>query len=303
VSAAGRWQDETGAPTDGPAMGEIKFADVNGDGKQDAVVAVCPVEFRPCGPSATGVWQVWIKGDGVWRLDPAWSSALSQLTFEIPTLSVQYTSLTASDMESDQSQQVGWELGVDGYSGLSHPSCAATDGVATERIYFSETQHRYHSNDDPNTFLPAVNWYMVDLDGDGLSDLIASARVGGLWLTHDCSGGTVVRRPTPLYVEGKTVRTVFLNDGQSWALAPSSYASGLPDFSRTFVSSELSFSWADINIWHDDTAGTHWAVPDGGWWTAPVASNIVNAESPCPKLGGLQQTGQAFNGASGFRVG
>ena len=296
VPQEGRWKDASGNNTTGPPIGRIRFADVNGDGLQDAIEANCPPGLRPCDASE-GLRRVWIKGTQGWRHDLAWSNALNALTVAVPTISVQYTPMNAEEIEFYHPGNTpfwNWNASDWGTVGaLAHSTCGATTGTVVDRISFDQYNMRYDTNTSANTLYAEMNWHVIDLNGDGLSDLIASARAGGVWITHNCDN---TRRTAPQYVEGETIRVAFMNTGSAWVPAPPGYTASLPDFSRTFVSSEHAYKLGDDtnNVWHSPSNYLPVDVmPDNGYWGFIESLAATGTDSWCRQVG-LNQSGPTF---------
>ena len=106
----------------------------------------------------------------------------------------------------------------------------------------------------PGWLQPRPILRLVDLDGDGLADLVLSTWLHGPRIDRNCSGGAATGP-----VLGEVVRVVFRNTGSGWQRDPA-LESGLPPFEEVLVKS------------------SHQTEID---WPAPDATG---ARSPCANL-------------------
>jgi YD repeat-containing protein len=106
----------------------------------------------------------------------------------------------------------------------------------------------------PGWLQPRPTLELVDLDGDGLADLVLSTWLHGPRVDRNCSGGSATGPAL-----GEVVRVVFRNTGAGWQRDPA-LESGLPPFEEVLVKS------------------SHQTEID---WPAPDATG---ARSPCANL-------------------
>lgn len=271
-----QWDDPSAAPLVPPPpshiygnvgfVGDNVLADVNGDGLPDRIEAWCIGDAWPCDDSldvphnGTGHGSkraVYLHtGDG-WQTtpDPVWTAALQALRYDAPTLTVR--------------------LAHGGYGIGGAPYCEATPGSLQAGVSLSQ-RGRYA--DDLDTAALAVtppanatNGYggahtiatdtifrVVDVNGDGFADLVASSRVGGVWKKWDAACAAYLPPAQHAYVDARA-QVVFLNNGRDgWAREPS-LESGLPAFDAMEISDSESGdydcqtrSWYGLDVMNAD---------------------------------------------------
>ncbi|HEY5658767.1 MAG TPA: SpvB/TcaC N-terminal domain-containing protein, partial [Myxococcota bacterium] len=192
----------------------VRFADVDGDGRIDLVHAYCTQADWPCDEPGGGDRAVYLNTGSGWQESPAWTAALQSLTYEQPSVSV-------PDRDACDLQVVPLGRGV----------------VFSEWHYYLlpaqnfDGQGHFVSGQADFTYRPLLSWQLVDLDGDGLADLVTSESFGGIARRDlDCDGA-----PTGGdFVPGADVRAAFRNTGSGW-VRDDSLASGLPRFSTVMI--------------------------------------------------------------------
>ena len=209
--------------------GGVQIGDVNGDGLVDLVQALCDKEitgeppwiYGPCDDATEGTRAVYLNNGSGWEFDPGWSDALEDLEYHAPILTV-WIKEESVDQET---------------------ICNAVPDTVPRKIAFSELRwsHAAISTEAPGPADPTVRkvtfeyrqaWDLVDLNGDGLADLVSSIFVGGASRRVDCFGGDVGDpQDSDDYVPlpGAEARVVFLNTGSGWEPDPE-LAANLPPF-------------------------------------------------------------------------
>ena len=254
--------DQSGSPIQGPRVYHMNFADVNGDGMQDIVEAICSSNEWPCVSAWAGSRRVWLKHGAGWQVDQAWTDALTStaMLVDYPTISLQYTSASWLDMDLDESGTMSlpthaWtgshqQITGDIQKEVRHSVCGATTGRIQSGFSIESFAGANDTLDSKNTLHPDMSWKIVDLNGDGLSDFVMSATAGGVWVTHYCDGR---ERAAHLYIEGDSIRMAFLNTGSGWEAAPSGFLNALPDFTTLFVSGDAGYNFSNhFDNWIDD---------------------------------------------------
>ena len=237
-----------------------RYGDVNGDGLVDAILARCIPSPWPCDqPDASYGEDRWTEvyravhlntGNG---FDPEpsepWTSALQSLVFDAPTLRIK-------SYDSERQGTRAW-------------TCHVERGSYRSGVFFND---RGETADDLDANYLSVafdtdglkikevaadtRWRVVDLDGDGRVDLIASTRVGGTWQkgARDCW-------PLAEHVYHEAhERIVFLNTGSGWERAPS-LETEIPAFSAMEIS-----DWFAVFC-------DNW-----GWWGIPAVAALAEDE-------------------------
>jgi RHS repeat-associated protein len=207
-------------------------ADVNGDGLPDLIVAECtlPDDDWPCTDPAEGRREVYLNTGS--RIDPTpdpqWSAALAGLTWDAPLLRVVMPG-GGSHAGADVCKAIPASVPSGVFFTRRNLHAQALDLNALEIAMDAEC------GAEMQTIGVEAHWRVVDLNGDGRADLVASSRVGGVW---------VKRPPDPSgpheYVEA-TASAVFLNEGSGWQRA-SSLEAGLP----TLAAMEISDHYGSI---------------------------------------------------------
>src|SRR5262249_18718923 len=90
----------------------------------------------------------------------------------------------------------------------------------------------------PGFFEPRPSVKLVDLDADGLADLVVSTLLHGPRRNFDCNAPSQpLSPPGPIFDE--TITVVFRNTGSGWVndAAAQAFASGLPPFEEILVKS------------------------------------------------------------------
>ena len=272
-----QWQEDPSWDTSTFLEGQ-RFGDVNGDGLVDAVVAFCRPSATP--QDHSNLWPCPVPGDdqpsagapvavkravylntgSSWELQKSepWSTALESLTYPAPTLRLQL----AHGGPGASSGSVG------------SPYCFAEPGTHTRGVFFNE-HHAYAGDLDlyaldvappsaPNgvqTIGVDVDWELLDVNDDGYADLVASARVGGVWkkITADCNPFSDLDPPE--YIEAHQ-RIVFLNTGSGWERASGEWEQGLPAFRAMEISDHFSGRDCELYAWFgtDVSNGEPWSV-------------------------------------------
>ncbi|MEM9173874.1 MAG: SpvB/TcaC N-terminal domain-containing protein [Myxococcota bacterium] len=210
----------------------VTWADVNGDGLDDLVRADCA---PPC-IAGQGTYKVFL-GNGA-GIDPVsdedWADALAALRYEAPSLKLMKSlhenlSLFAGTSPYCVVQPSTFESGV--YLGSTDDFVTPPQPISIE----------YHPNPDVphkiREFAAPGNFRMADVDGDGLADLILSARIGGVWKTvggDDChvtygdfhSEEGFLPDPVPAEFFMRDTQVVFLNQGPPVFAADGALVSG-----------------------------------------------------------------------------
>lgn len=223
--------DRPSWPTVWPA--NVRTADINGDGLVDIVDSG---QF-----SATQT--VWINTGTGFEQSSAWGTAFQSLRWAAPRVDVTL---------------VNW--------GAYYGVCAATYSRVQSEVHFGDPKSweglPIHIEYEPGTLgetsyppeNPYVqlggNFHLVDLNGDGLSDLVMSMRLSGIHRTHDCDtrevlpGGPELIEPSAIE---RTAQVVFRNTGNpetGWVEDPS-LVQGLPLFALVMTDA----NYAVRQIW------------------------------------------------------
>lgn len=222
----------------------VRMADVNGDGLFDLVRA-----FK----TSTGseIHEVYLGNGAGWdaAADPAWSAALASLSF------------------TEQRAKLNFDNTYGNLCSISTPNHSS-------KVFFSE--HRYWGNQVDQsgttiTFDPPVRARILDVNSDGLADIVVSYNVGGGQVAQNCSA----INPTLKTVAHKRVRVVFVNDGSGWA-ADTAMAAALPEFHA--LSSHTGSTWG------------------GQYATASTRCFLVGVKKACIRLADSGATFLELNG-------
>lgn len=164
---------------------------------------------------------------------------------------------------------------------LDYPGCVA---IAPSEVIPTETEIRAWPH-----------FQFVDLDADGRSDLVMSARLSGFHLSmDDCVSRQIPARGEETWIEGASTRVVFMNNGEGWDRddgrdpGDGVIADSLPLFGITaFESSDLT--WLRLGAW--DGEGELVPNPEN-----PVGDSYRSDAftSPCDDYGLAGLRGQHF---------
>jgi RHS repeat-associated protein len=232
----------------------VRFADVNGDGLTDIVHAYCTQGSWPC-VNGEGDRQVYLNTGSGWDTTSdeavAWTASLKSLTYEQPSVNVL---LDSNDR------------GACGYNWVD---------TVSRGVVFSEWPYYFNAVESAgqarNTYRPLLSWQIVDLNGDGLPDLVTSEAFGGIarrvsYCGLDPAPGEAF---LPVPNGGGEVRVAFRNTGSGWE-RDDSLAEGLPLFSSIMIDSR---NGSDLDC-RDGSIGTMGGYEYGFWADGPVVPGL-----------------------------
>jgi RHS repeat-associated protein len=232
----------------------VRFADVNGDGLTDIVHAYCTEGPWPCA-NGEGNRQVYLNTGSGWDTTSdeavAWTASLKSLTYEQPSVNVRLDS---------------HDRGACGYNWVD---------TVSRGVVFSEWPYYFNAVESAgqarNTYRPLLSWQIVDLNGDGLPDLVTSEAFGGIARRDSYCGIDPAPGEAFLPVPngGGEVRAAFRNTGSGWE-RDDSLAEGLPLFSSIMIDSRNG-SGLDCR---DGSIGTMGGYEYGFWADGPVTPGL-----------------------------
>ncbi len=175
----------------------IRFGDVNGDGLTDYIDAGGWGPGYP-GDNSDAYASVYLNNGTNWVWDQALSQKLDDLTFQTPVMSVWAVNRAVCSVTiTHEPEPVGFGHRSDGWAGGP-----GNNMVGRPYIWHSDYKVRLKGS-----------FELLDINADGLADLVMSIKLSGIHRTHDCDGTEL---PSPEWVEGETVRVVLRNTGDGW---------------------------------------------------------------------------------------
>jgi RHS repeat-associated protein len=234
----------------------VRFADVNGDGRIDLVRAYCTYQQWPCDAPDEGSRVVYLNSGSGWDSTSAeaqaWTASLQSLTYEQPSV---------------------------GVGGNAYACGIGSVDTVTRGVVFSEWDYYFHAvksaGQPDRIYRPLLSWMLVDLDGDGLADLVTSEAFGGIARRRqDCAGNPTYGDYLPVPDGQGEVRAAFRNTGDpngpngGW-VRDDSLAQGLPLFSTVMIDDRYNhLPTYDCR----GTSGNNWAFGGYEYGTDTIGS-------------------------------
>jgi len=216
------------------------IGDINGDGLPDRM------ELRPDAQDlfAPGTMHVFVNtGAGFSDSEESaldYQASFDSLKYQQPRL--EYEQIPAPP--TGNSAAYGWN-----FAGTMFAMCSVTPGfrlatlseellprgIGAETSRFA-TFEAIGGEPSARFFEPRPTVKLVDLDADGLADLVISVRLSGVDRHFDCDGEEL---DEPQHIPPSTAAVVFRNTGSGWEndAAAQALAAGLPPFEEVIVKS------------------------------------------------------------------
>src|SRR5262249_22361780 len=219
------------------------IGDIDGDGLLDRLSLVAMVSFQVAMPRI-----LLNTGSGFSTqsaVAQAYAASFANLEYDQPVLSYQQIRARAPTANAEA---WGWNLPPCGdmYAMCSLVRTTRRARLAQELYARGAQAHSSTlaelrasgTNPSPGFFEPRPSVKLVDLDADGLAEIVVSTRLYGARQSFDCNApNQPLSPPGPIFDE--TIAVVFRNTGTGWVndAAAQALASGLPAFEEILVKS------------------------------------------------------------------